>query len=105
MKKLGNYIQGSWIEGDGEGQPLFNAVNGEIVAYASTKGLDLGGMVHYARTIGNPKLRKMTFHERGRMLRSLALYLTERKEKFYAVSALTGATTGRQLDRYRRWFW
>lgn len=92
MQKLGNYIKGQWIEGDGEGQPLFNAVTGDIVAYATTRGIDLGGMVQFARKTGNARLRKMTFHERGRMLRALALYLTERKEKYYGISALTGAT-------------
>ena len=34
----------------------------------------------------------MTFQERGRMLKALALFLTERKEKYYEVSAWTGAT-------------
>jgi oxepin-CoA hydrolase / 3-oxo-5,6-dehydrosuberyl-CoA semialdehyde dehydrogenase len=92
MQKLGNYIKGQWVEGDGEGQPLFNAVTGDVVAYASTRGIDLGGMVQFARKTGNTSLRKMTFHERGRMLRALALYLTERKEKYYGISALTGAT-------------
>ena len=92
MQKLGNFIKGQWIEGDGEGQPLFNAVTGDIVAYATTRGIDLGGMVQFARKTGNARLRKMTFHERGRMLRALALYLTERKEKYYGISVLTGAT-------------
>jgi len=92
MKKLGNFIKGQWIEGDGEGQPLFNACTGEMVALATSKGMDFAGAVLYARQKGNPVLRKMTFHERGRMLRALALYLTERKEKFYAISTLTGAT-------------
>jgi oxepin-CoA hydrolase/3-oxo-5,6-dehydrosuberyl-CoA semialdehyde dehydrogenase len=41
MQKLENYITGKWITGDGEGQELFNAVTGEPVAAASTKGLDL----------------------------------------------------------------
>jgi oxepin-CoA hydrolase/3-oxo-5,6-dehydrosuberyl-CoA semialdehyde dehydrogenase len=40
---------------------------------------------------GNP-LRKMTFQERGRMLKALAMHLLERKERYYAVSAMTGAT-------------
>ena len=92
MKKLGNFIKGQWIEGDGEGQPLFNACTGEMVALATSMGMDFAGAVQYARQKGNPVLRKMTFHERGRMLRALALYLTERKEKFYAISTLTGAT-------------
>jgi oxepin-CoA hydrolase/3-oxo-5,6-dehydrosuberyl-CoA semialdehyde dehydrogenase len=34
----------------------------------------------------------MTFQERGRMLKALALFLTEKKEKYYGVSAWTGAT-------------
>jgi oxepin-CoA hydrolase/3-oxo-5,6-dehydrosuberyl-CoA semialdehyde dehydrogenase len=92
MKKLENYIAGKWITGDGEGQPLYDAVTGETIAVASTKGLDFGAMLDHGRKVGNPALRKMTFHERGRMLRALATYLLERKEKFYQVSYHTGAT-------------
>jgi len=65
MKNIPNYILGQW-------QPH--------------KGND------YARKIGNKNLRKMTFQERGRMLKALALFLMERKEKYYPISALTGAT-------------
>ncbi|MFN2438291.1 MAG: phenylacetic acid degradation bifunctional protein PaaZ [Chitinophagaceae bacterium] len=90
--KLGNYITGKWITGEGEGQPLYNAVNGEIIAIASTKGLPLRQMLEYGRTVGNPALRKLTFHERGRMLKALALYLMEKKEKFYNISYHSGAT-------------
>ena len=90
--KLGNYITGRWIEGDGEGQQLFNAVNGELIANATTQGLDFAGILNYGRTVGSTELRKMTFQERGRMLRALALHLTSQKEKFYPVSYKTGAT-------------
>ena len=92
MLKLGNFIQGKWVEGDGEGQLLYNALNGNPIAAATTKGLDFDSILKYARNVGNPLLRKMTFQERGRMLRALALYLLERKEKFYAISAQSGAT-------------
>jgi oxepin-CoA hydrolase/3-oxo-5,6-dehydrosuberyl-CoA semialdehyde dehydrogenase len=92
MKKLENYITGSWITGDGDGQLLYDAVTGEAIASATTKGLDFAGMLEYGRTIGNAALRKMTFHERGRMIKALALYLMERKEKFYAISYHSGAT-------------
>ena len=90
--KLENYIQGSWITGDGEGQLLFDAVNGELIATATTEGLDFKGILEYGRTVGNPALRKLTFHERGRMLKALAMYLMERKEKFYQLSYHSGAT-------------
>ncbi len=92
MIKLGNYIGGNWVTGDGDGQLLYNAVNGDIVAAASTKGIDFNAIIEYGRKTGNPALRKMTFHERGRMLRALATYLTEKKEKFYEISYYTGAT-------------
>ena len=48
--------------------------------------------MEYARTIGSPNLRKMTFHQRARMLKALALYLNERKDIFYQLSYATGAT-------------
>ncbi len=73
--KLENYIAGKWITGDGEGQQLFNAVTGETIASATTKGLDFKQMLEYGRTVGNPALRKMTFHARGNMLKALALHL------------------------------
>src|SRR6186997_711128 len=92
MNKLGNYIAGQWITGDGDGQVLYNAVNGEPIVSATSKGLDLKSMVEYARTIGNPALRKMTFHQRGNMLKALALHLRDHLNKFYAISYQTGAT-------------
>ena len=68
MKKLQNYILGKWIEGDGDGQALYNAVTGEFIGAASTKGLDFAAILDYARSTANPALRKMTFHQRGNML-------------------------------------
>jgi oxepin-CoA hydrolase/3-oxo-5,6-dehydrosuberyl-CoA semialdehyde dehydrogenase len=90
--KLENYITGKWITGDGDGQSLHDAVTGEEIARATTEGLDFGSILDYGRSVGNPGLRRMSFHERGRMLRALAIYLNERKEKFYRVSYKTGAT-------------
>jgi oxepin-CoA hydrolase / 3-oxo-5,6-dehydrosuberyl-CoA semialdehyde dehydrogenase len=92
MKKLENYVAGKWITGDGDGQVLYDAVTGEPVVAATTKGLDFAGMLDYGRKVGNAALRKYSFHERGRMLKALALYLMERKEKFYAISYHSGAT-------------
>lgn len=92
MMKLGNYILGGWHMGEGDGQLLTNAVTGEPVALATTRGLPFDEMLQYARRKGNPALRRMSFHERGRMLRALAIYLTERKESFYEISYKTGAT-------------
>jgi oxepin-CoA hydrolase / 3-oxo-5,6-dehydrosuberyl-CoA semialdehyde dehydrogenase len=90
--KLKNYVGGQWVEGNGTGTPLIHAVTGDQIALASTEGLDFKFMLDYARKTGSPALRRMTFHQRALMLKKLALYLTEKKEMFYALSAATGAT-------------
>ena len=92
MRNYDNYALGKWVKGDGDGTPLYNAINGEQLGTASSKGLDFSEMMNYARNIGGPALRKMTFQERGLMLKTLALHLHSIKNKFYALSAQTGAT-------------
>lgn len=92
MTKLQNYYCGKWVSGEGDGQSLYNAVTGDIIAVASSKGIDFAKMLEYARTTGGFPLRKMTFHERGRMLKALALHLSTKKEEFYKISWATGAT-------------
>ena len=92
MKKLQNYVTGQWLEGKGEGVPMFDAITGELVALSDTEGLDFAEILQYGRTKGGEVLRKMTFQERGNMLKSLALYLTKRKASFYELSYRTGAT-------------
>lgn len=92
MKNYKNYALGSWFEGEGEGTALFNSISGNQIGTASSKGLDFAEMMNYARKTGGPALRKMTFQERGLMLKALALHLHSVKNKFYALSAETGAT-------------
>jgi oxepin-CoA hydrolase/3-oxo-5,6-dehydrosuberyl-CoA semialdehyde dehydrogenase len=92
MNKIQNYVLGNWTSGQGEGVPLVNSVNGDIIGNVSTEGLNFAEILHYGRTKGGEKLRKMTFQERGNMLKSLALYLSKRKEQFYEISYKTGAT-------------
>lgn len=92
MQKLHNYILGQWAPGDGDGVPQYHAITGALVSTASSEGLDYAAILDYGRKTGGPVLRRMTFPERGRMLKALALYLLERKEKYYQVSHKTGAT-------------
>ncbi len=92
LKQLKNYAQGEWVTASNSGETLFNAISGEPIFTASSEGLDFGAMMQYARQVGGPALRKLTFHERGRMLKALAMYLLERKDQFYAISAFSGAT-------------
>ncbi len=92
MEKLSHYIAGNWIEGKGKGKTLHNAATGEAIYTTSTDGIDIEAGLQYAREVGNPNLRKMTFYERGLMVKQLALYLNSIKKKYYPISYLTGAT-------------
>jgi oxepin-CoA hydrolase/3-oxo-5,6-dehydrosuberyl-CoA semialdehyde dehydrogenase len=91
MQPFQNYVLGQWIEGQGVETQLFHAITGQELGSVSSAGIDFAEVLAYGRTKGQA-LRKMTFQERGRMLKALALYLLERKEKYYQVSAQTGAT-------------
>lgn len=92
MQTFQNYILGQWVSGDGVETEQFNAITGEKIGEVSSAGIDFSEVLNYGRTVGGHPLRKMTFQERGRMLKALALHLMERKEKYYEISALTGAT-------------
>ncbi|GGE99257.1 phenylacetic acid degradation bifunctional protein PaaZ [Hymenobacter cavernae] len=89
---LENYALGRWMPGSGHKQELYDASTGEVIALADGEGLDFAAMLDYGRRVGNPALRRMTFHERGRMIKALALHLTEKKEDFYTLSYRSGAT-------------
>lgn len=92
MQRYKSYIQGQWVDGDGVETQLINAITGSVIGETSSAGFDYNAILEYGRRTGGPKLRKMTFQERGRMLKALALHLLTLKKKYYEVSAWTGAT-------------
>ena len=91
---LESYAAGRWFTAEDEGRPLLDASTGEEVFRFSAQGLDLGEMTAYARTVGGPALRALTFHERAGMLKALGKHLMEHVDEFHALSLRTGATKG-----------
>jgi len=81
-----------WVEPSSGFVDIPSAVDGHVVARASSAGLDFVAMVRHAREVGGPALRKLTFHQRADRLRSLAAYVSERKERLYKLAGDTGAT-------------
>ncbi len=92
MKNIQNYVLGNWSNGDGQELIATDAITGEGIGIVSSAGLDYEAILEFGRQKGGRALRKMTFQERGRMLKALALYLTEIKGQFYETSYRTGAT-------------
>ena len=89
---LRSYAQDRWIAPSGPGAEIRGAVDGRVVATASSAGLDFAAMARHAREAGGPALRRLGFHARAEMLKRLATFLGDRKEAFYELSFDTGAT-------------
>ncbi|WP_308466260.1 aldehyde dehydrogenase family protein [Rathayibacter soli] len=91
---LPSYVGGAWSTtattvGAVE---VLDASTGEPVTRVSTRGLDLGAALDYARTVGQASLGTLTFHQRAVLLKQMAQVLTEHKPELYELSARTGAT-------------
>jgi oxepin-CoA hydrolase / 3-oxo-5,6-dehydrosuberyl-CoA semialdehyde dehydrogenase len=88
---LESFVAGRWYAAPDDGTPIADAVTGETVARISSTGLDVPAMLGYARTVGGPALRELTFHQRAGLLKQLGLRLMADKDAFYALSRRTGA--------------
>ncbi|WP_300974416.1 phenylacetic acid degradation bifunctional protein PaaZ [Sphingomonas sp. LHG3406-1] len=92
-QQLLNFARGEWTPGDAASlTELPSAIDGSAVALTGSGGLDFGAMARFARDVGGPALRALTFHERARMLKALGLAILARKEELYALNYATGAT-------------
>ncbi len=90
--KLESFVRGQWAAPGKNLIDIRSAVTGDVVAEASGGGLDMGEILHHARTVGGANLRKLTFHQRADLLKKLAQHLNERKDELYKLSFQTGAT-------------
>jgi oxepin-CoA hydrolase/3-oxo-5,6-dehydrosuberyl-CoA semialdehyde dehydrogenase len=89
--QLLNYERDRWVAGDGAIE-IASAIDGAPVATTGSGGLDFGRMLDHARKVAGPALRKLSFHERARMLKALGLAIMARKDELYELNYLTGAT-------------
>jgi oxepin-CoA hydrolase/3-oxo-5,6-dehydrosuberyl-CoA semialdehyde dehydrogenase len=87
-----NYAQDRWYEAPSGLAGVESAVTGETIFETGSAGLDFAAMLHHARTVGGPALRRLTFHERAHMLKALGLAIMARKEELYELNYETGAT-------------
>ncbi len=92
MNKIQHYVTGQWLEGKDEGFPIHDSITGEVISNIAIEGLNIPEILNYGRTKGGEVLRKMTFQERGNMLKKLAFHLIKKKDAFYELSYRTGAT-------------
>lgn len=92
MIDVQSFAAGQWTNPGAGARNIASAITGEVIAQAGNDALDVQGMLSYTRDIGGPALRKLTFHDRARMLKAVALHLMEHKQTLYDLSYETGAT-------------
>ena len=86
-----NYAEGRWVKGT-DLKPVASAITGETIAQTGSKGLDYAAMLRFGRTHGGSALRRLTIHERARMVKALAAAIMARKEELYELAFHTGGT-------------
>ena len=92
MLDVQSFAAGQWVSSGAGARNIASAITGDVIAQAGNDALDVQGMLGFARDTGGPTLRKMTFHDRARMLKALALHLREHRQTLYDLSYDTGAT-------------
>lgn len=91
-QNVASFAAGHWVSADDNARDIHSAVTGEVIARAGNAALDVDAMLTYARSTGGPALRAMTFHQRAKMIKALALHLDAHKQRLYDISFATGAT-------------
>jgi oxepin-CoA hydrolase/3-oxo-5,6-dehydrosuberyl-CoA semialdehyde dehydrogenase len=94
MQVLRSFLEGRWVNGEAPNAAIHDATTGAEVAYASARGLDLAGALAYARSVGGPALRKLTFAERGAILDRMAKAIHAVRDDLIEVSRHGGTTRG-----------
>ncbi len=97
IQPIYSFAAGEWIAPGPGARNIASAITGDVIATAGNTGLDVQAMLDHARNLGGPALRKMTFHERARMLKALSLHLGQHKQALYDLSFNTGATQSDHL--------
>ena len=87
-----SFVKGAWVQSNDSARPIYSAITGEMIARAGNDALDFVGMLDFAKSVGGPNLRKLSFHARARMLKAVAQSLMTQKQALYDISYSTGAT-------------
>ena len=93
MIKLESYVNGTWQEGRSDPAVLLDPVTEEPLAETSTGGIDFAAALDYARNVGGPALREMTFADRGDCLRRMYEVLYAHREEWLKLSVRNGGNT------------
>jgi 3,4-dehydroadipyl-CoA semialdehyde dehydrogenase len=93
MIELASFVEGKWVKGKGTPATLVNPATEEGLATTSTEGVDMGAAVTFARAVGGPALRAMTFAQRGEMLRAMSKAIHGKRDELLTMAQENGGNT------------
>jgi oxepin-CoA hydrolase/3-oxo-5,6-dehydrosuberyl-CoA semialdehyde dehydrogenase len=93
VRSLPSYLGDAWVSGDGKLAELVNPATEELLAGASSAGLDLGRALGHARDVGGPALRGLSFRERGELLEKLSRALHAERDPLIEIGIANGGNT------------
>ncbi len=93
MKTLRSYVGGQWHEASSGFVPLVDPATEEVIARASSDGVDFESAMRFAREVGGPALREMSFGERGLLLKAMSKAMRPHRDELLDLSRLNTGTT------------
>jgi 3,4-dehydroadipyl-CoA semialdehyde dehydrogenase len=93
MIELASFVEGKWVAGTGAGTELVNPATEEPLARASTSGLDMRRLLAFAREVGGPALRKLSFAERGALLENASKAIHAARDELIEIAIANGGNT------------
>src|SRR5262249_2051581 len=92
MKSIGSYLQGEWVTGPASGQ-LVNPATEEPLVELAAGPTPVGPALAWARERGGPALRRLTFAQRGEILRALSRAVHAHRDELIALAVANGGNT------------
>jgi oxepin-CoA hydrolase/3-oxo-5,6-dehydrosuberyl-CoA semialdehyde dehydrogenase len=93
MESLRSFVAGNWHVGSASMSQLVNPATEAVLAQTSTSGIDFAEVHAYARNVGGPNLRALTFKQRGEMLRAMSKVIHAKREELFSVATENGGNT------------
>jgi 3,4-dehydroadipyl-CoA semialdehyde dehydrogenase len=93
MNLLRSFVGGRFVEGEKPHDTLYNPATEEPVAEAGARGVDRKAALRFARDIGGPALRALTFEQRGALVKAFADALSAHRNELLDLAVQNGGNT------------
>lgn len=93
MQRLESHVYGQWFAGTGRQASLVNPATEEVIAEASSEGIEFDRALRYARENGVPALAAMSFGERAALLKAISKLFHANRETLLDVAQVNGGNT------------